>query len=1127
MDQSRGTLSLPTATELPSGTVTFLFTDIEGSTRLWERYPEHMRQVMVRHDEIIESLVIRQSGVLVRPRGEGDSRFAVFRLATDALLAASAIHRGLAEESWTIPMPLRVRIGVHTGETDLREGDYYGTAVNRCARLRSVAHGGQTLLSQSTYYLVKDNLPEGLSWRDLGEHKLKDLQSYERIYQLNDTNLPADFPPLRTQDSSFTNLPVALTSFIGRETELAELKELLTRKRLVTILGLGGAGKTRLAVQVTAEMLYAFPDGAWFVDLAPLSNSAHLVNYILSSLGLREDWRYSSVQTLVDFLRDKALLLLLDNCEHILDGIAPLVETLLQNAPKLKILATSRALLGSKGETVWLIPTLSLPKSSDEMALENLMQFEAVKLFVERALSVKNDFALTKDNTMAVAQICRQLDGIPLAIELAAARVRVLSVGDIAARLDDRFRLLVSNQNTVSRQKTLRNLIDWSYDLLPENERALIRRLSVFAGGWTLPLAEQICTGGQFEDFEVLDLLANLVDKSLVIAEFEEGRERYYFLETIRQYAQVRLVESHELDEFSRRHAQIFTIMAERASSELSGPNQGFCLDRLDMEQDNLRVAMEWLAQNRDGAEQLLRMTVSLWRYWEIRGALSEGRARLELALAHTPNASAQLRAHGLRGAGMLALHQGDYASASDLHQRSLALFKELEDKFGIGCELEALGEIAKYEGDYARSVELHSHSLDIRREIDDQEGVAKALGHLGMIARDRGQYQQAQELLGESLRLGQQLEDKLLAAQALNNLGLVAFNLCAYPRASELLEEALSLYRVLNDRPGISETLQNLGNVAKDQGDFQKAHRYYRECLKLKQELGDRRGIAQAISSQAEANFFQGNYPRAADQAEQSLAIFQALGVKRGVIFASGVQAYIAHYQGDQARAESLAREIIARAEEVGAPRPIAYAHEVLGMGAYARGALDEANTLFQKALQIFKNLDDQRNLASLWVNLARTAYRQGEHDSALHFLEQSLKLSRELEIQWTTSYALEIMGLLERASGRYERAERFFLESLRLAVQQANQQGIANCLGALAGIAIVVHQPARATILFAAAEKYRKAMGAQMSSNDQAEYQGYLDMLRARLEPDGFESAWSVGSSMTIEQIMAELCE
>ncbi len=426
--------------DLPSGTVTFLFTDVEGSTRLWEQFSGQMREAMVRHDALIESAVAQCGGLLVRPRGEGDSRFAVFARATQAVAAADAIQRALFAEPWTVPSPVRVRIGLHTGEADLRDGDYYGAAVNRCARLRSIGHGGQTLLSQVTYDLARDALPGGVSVRDLGEHYLKDLRQPEHIYQLTSLGLPAEFPALKSPENSHTNLPVALTSFIGREQEMEEVQRLLTSTRLLTITGAGGAGKTRLALQVAGDLLDSFDDGVWFIDLTPLSDATLVAQLVANGLGIREEEGRPLMQTLVDSLRAKSLLLILDNCEHLIQSVAQLAETLLRSAPKVRILATSREPLGAPGETAWCIPALSSPGLHETIALANLTQYESVKLFIDRAVAVRPDFVVTNQNAPAVAQICARLDGIPLAIELAASRIRVLSAEEIAARLDDRFR---------------------------------------------------------------------------------------------------------------------------------------------------------------------------------------------------------------------------------------------------------------------------------------------------------------------------------------------------------------------------------------------------------------------------------------------------------------------------------------------------------------------------------------------------------------------------------------------------------------------------------------------------------------------------------------------------------------
>lgn len=1111
---------------LPTGTLTFLFTDIEDSTHLWDQYPEQMRSAMARHDELIESAVEQHAGKIVRPRGEGDSRFAVFPRTSDALHAAIAIQRLLFAEPWTIPPP-RVRIALHSGEADLRDGDYYGSTVNRCARLRSAAHGGQILVSETTRCLVRDELPTGVSLRDLGEYNLKGLGRPEHIFQAIVTDLPAEFPPLNTPGQINNNLPLPLTSFIGRGKDVDELEHLLGRSRLLTISGPGGAGKTRLAIQVSQNVRGSFPDGIWFVDLGPLSKSTLLSQYVINVLGIREEAGRSPDQMLIDNLQSKTLLLILDNCEHLLPDVALMAEAILRGAPRVRVLATSREKLGTSGEVIWRIPPLTSPDSRETTIFENLMQFESVRLFQDRASAASSNFTISRENADAVAQICARLDGLPLAIELAAARVRVLSVEEIVRRLNDRFRLLVGSRTALPRQRTLHALIDWSYDLLTEKERLLLRRLSVFSGGWTLEAAEQVCSGGDIEDWEVLDLLTGLIDKSFVVGETRNGHERYRFLETILKFSQERLFESNGTEEFAQKHAAYFLRMTVNSYGKEWGPEQALWLVWLDEENDNLRSALEWLSQTSGNEELLLQMAGSLWRFWEIRGYLTEGRVWLETALAKNPNKAGYWYANGLGGAGHLARQQGDYEQAQALHEQSLNLFRELGGKLDTARQLNALGEIAHHLGNYSRSIGLHEESLSLRYEIGDKEGIAVSLRQLGVIARDHGQYQRARELLEESLTLERELGDKLLMALTLSDLGLVAYHLCDYERATSLFTEVKSVQHELNDRLGISNSLQNLGNVAKDQGDFTRAELLYQQTLAVKKEIGDKRGISRVIAALAEVAFWQGKYPLAADLAGQSLTISQELGIKRVVLTSKGLLGFISHYQGNYERSVPLAEEILALSMEMDAPQGTAYGKVLLALGKYSEGYLEEARDKFQEALETFKKVNDCRNIAGTYVNLARTAYRLGDNAAAMHYLEESLSISRELDIRWNLGFVLEIMGLLKRNDGNYERSLKLFQESLHLSLEQKNQQGIANCLGALAGLAVVTNQARRAARLFAAAAKLRREMGAKMSSNDRIEYEKYLTMVHECLDHTTFETEWSEGFTMSMEQIIDELKE
>jgi predicted ATPase/class 3 adenylate cyclase len=522
-------------TPLPTGTVTFLFTDIEGSTRLWEQHPDAMRHVIARHDDLAAEVILHHAGLLVKSRGEGDSLFTVFSRPTDALAAACALQQAFLTESWPAETPLRVRMALHAAPAERREGDYYGPGVNRCARLRAVAHGGQVLLSQATADRVREHLPADVSLRDLGSHRLKDLQRPEHLFQLLHPELPSDFPPLRSLEAFAHNLPAQLTRFVGREQEIAAVNDLLAHARLLTLTGVGGTGKTRLALQVAADLLEEYPDGVWLVELAPLADPTLVPQTVASALGVREEPRRPLTATLTDHLRPKSLLLVLDNCEHLLTASAQLADALLRACPKLRILASSREGLGVLGEQTYRVPSLSLPDHKHLPPLETLQEFEAVQLFADRARLSQATFALTPANARAVAQVCERLDGIPLALELAAARVKALPVEQIVQRLEDRFRLLTGGSRTaLPRQQTLRAAMDWSYDLLTEEERALLRRLSVFTGGFTLAAAEAVCAENGIEEGDVLDLLTRLVEKSLAVYEAELGEGRYRLLETVR-----------------------------------------------------------------------------------------------------------------------------------------------------------------------------------------------------------------------------------------------------------------------------------------------------------------------------------------------------------------------------------------------------------------------------------------------------------------------------------------------------------------------------------------------------------------------------------------------------------------
>jgi predicted ATPase/class 3 adenylate cyclase len=838
-------------TPLATGTVTFLFTDIEGSTALWEQDGARMSQALAAHDVLARSAVESHHGAVVKMTGDGVH--AVFDDALHALAATLDMQRALTDPAATCGIALRVRCGLHAGVVERRDNDYFGSTVNRAARIMSAAHGGQVLLSQAMVDWVREILPAAVSLRDLGNVRLKDLATPEHVYQVVHPQLRQEFPALRSLEATPNNLPQQATSFIGRDKELEELKRLLARTRLLTLTGSGGCGKTRLSLQVAADSLEQFPDGAWFVELAPLSDPGLVPQTVATVLGLMEEPGKPISQTLTEHLKDKRLLLLLDNCEHLLDVCAKLADALVRQCPSVQILASSREAFGIGGEQTYRVPSLSLPDPKQAHTPVSVAQFEAVQLLTERALLARADFQVTNQNASTLASICYRLDGIPLAIELAAARVRFLSIEEINHKLDQRFRLLTGGSRTaLPRQQTLRSLIDWSYDLLHDPEKLLLQRLSAFAGGWTLEAAEQVCAGEGAEHQEALDLLTSLADKSLVVVEQNDGHTRYRLLETVRQYARERLLESGDGEAVRERHRDYFLALAEEAEPKLLGAEQAEWLRRVEGEHDNLRSALEWsLAEA--GSQEDLRLCGALNRFWSTRGHLAEGRKWCARILAKEGAAERTLECtKALNAAGSLAWHQTDYPAARALLEESLAISRELGDRAGIAQSLNTLGNVAIEQGDYPAARVLYEESLAIRRELGDRRGMAGLLCNLGIVAYERGEFTAARALSEEGLAISRELGDRGRIADALNNLGDVAIEQGDYPAARALSEESLAIGRELGDRDGIASSLHSLGGVAYLQGDLASARALYKEGLENRRELDDRLGIARALEGLA-----------------------------------------------------------------------------------------------------------------------------------------------------------------------------------------------------------------------------------------------------------------------------------
>ena len=840
-----------------AGATVFLFSDIEGSTRLWEQQPAPMADALARHDAIVRRAVAAWGGRLVK--GTGDGIHATFDAAPAALGATLQLQRGLADAAAAGALPLAVRCGLHAGPSQARDADHFGPEVNRAARIMAVAHGGQVLLSQVVADVLAGALPAGVALKDLGSVRLKDLAQPERLWQVLAPPLRTDFPPLRGLDATPNNLAQQLNRFIGREAVLPALHTLLGQYRLVTLLGTGGIGKSRLAMQLGAELLDAYPDGVWCVELAPLHDGLRLPQAVASVLGVREAPGRPLLDALCQHVASRRLLLILDNCEHVLDSAATLAKALLQASAGLRVLATSREVLRVAGELSFPVPPLGLPAPEAAAQSGDLLQHEAVRLFVDRARSAQPTFVLDAATAPAVVAICRQLDGIALALELAAARVRTLPVQAIAERLRGSFALLGTRDATVApRQRSLQLLIDWSHDLLAPEERVLYRRLAVFAGGWTLELAEGVCADGSIDGHAaghadehadehagcdlpgdaVLDLLSALVEKSLVAAQpGAVDREHHYrLLDTVRQHAAARLAAAEgDAAALRRRHATAHLALAEAAQRQLAGVDKASALARLDHARENLGAALDWCAQDtapdaaRLAAETGLRLSFALRPYWLNRGLLSLG-LQTSLRLLTHPGAVPRdgLRARGLFNAGQLCCFMGRNDQAMPLLLECLAIAREAGDTAREAAVLQPLGMAAIGLGDRVAARQHMQAALAAAQRIDNPRQLASAWNALAQLDRLDGRLVAAQASYQAFLALSRALQDQEYVAAALLNLAMVAVGRGDAVGARGLLPEVMTIADAIGSRPAALGAIDVAAALAGLDGDAKRAAQWH-----------------------------------------------------------------------------------------------------------------------------------------------------------------------------------------------------------------------------------------------------------------------------------------------------------
>lgn len=821
------------------GVVTFLFTDIEGSTRLWEDDATWMQSALARHDAIARDVVRQYRGVLVKMTGDGVH--AAFDDPLDAVMAALALQSVFALGAGELALPLQVRCGIHAGIGERRDGDFYGPAINRAARIMAAAHGGQVLVSQTVAGLIAGRLALPATLRDLGSVRLRDLASAENIHQLLHPSLRAEFPPLRSLEATPNNLPQQLTSFIGRERELAEVTALVGRARLVTLTGPGGIGKTRLSLQAAADVMDRFPDGVHLVELAPVSDPRMVAQAVATPIGVKEEAGHSIVDALASHVRDRSMLLILDNCEHLVQSCAELATTLLRAGSGLHIIASSREALRVAGESSYPVPSLSLARDGAGEAGAPNAQSEAVKLFVERATAARPAFRPGADNLSSISAICGRLDGIPLAIELAAACTRTMSVARIEQRLSDRFRLLATGDRAaLPRQQTLRALIDWSYDLLTPTEQALLRALSVFAGGFTMEAAAAVASGGALDPAaDVDELVRRLVEKSLVAHDLDS--DRCGLLETVRQYAQDRLREAHEEAHVRDRHLGYQVEFANRAQPKFFGAECARWLAMLDAERENVVLALAHCDYARGGADASMQIAVATKFYWFNRGLLELGYRICNEALGRSTEPSA-LRVRALLAAGQFASWRGHYDVAFEHLEQGLAIARDAGESELTATILQPLGIAALGLGNRRAARDYLEEALALARQGGDKHGLAAALNQVAMVERIDGRTARAAEHYAQALVLARELEDSAIVAVTLLNLAMVAIIRASPAEAPGLLLEALRIGEASGDRPAVQGVLDVCTALASMSGDSIIAARFHGMAKRQLEEVGMQR---------------------------------------------------------------------------------------------------------------------------------------------------------------------------------------------------------------------------------------------------------------------------------------------
>ena len=882
-------------------TRTFLFSDIEGSTRTQQQDPTGWVSSNARHNKIVEEAARASNGEIYKNTGDGFQ--IAFVNAPEALKAALDIQRELGRTDWQGSPPVRVRMALHTGEAEYSHSDYLGDDLRRAARLMDAAHGGQVLLSLVTSELVREALRgdpalAGVELRDLGVYSLRDLERPDRIFQLVAPDLQVSFPALRTEKAFFTNLPAESGLFIGRDEELGTLRKELSRTRLLTITGAGGVGKTLMALHLAREVAADYKDGVVRVELASLSDPDLVVQTVASAFSVGESGTASLRDSIISYLQKKVVLLLFDNCEHLLDACADFISALLSKSAELKVIATSRERLDMDGETVYNLPMLALPKAPQEVAVGDVRSYAAMELFVAEAVNAGADFAVTERNVSKIAEICKHLDGNALAIKLAASLTPTLSVDEMLERLRERFEMLVQGpRQTDPRHRTLRAAVDWSYELLSEDEATVFRRLAIFAGAWPLKAAERVCADEKTGQSKLVPTLNSLVRKNLVVKVAGDPESRFSLLETIREYASIRLGETDEVQRLQHEHAKYFVAFSKEQVARVWGAQPQIGLTNLEQDYDDLVNALEWARKSRVGLESGLglQLAAELGIFWERRGYLSEGRERLAQALRgkRRPEHD-RYRADALDAAARLAFLQNDYPEAIALYEKSLKLRRQLASakgdirlKHGVVGVLNKIGLAALRGGDFSLAEQRLLEAMDLARETNHTRGIVGALNHLAELAWRQGDYEGAQKRYEECIAYARRQQGKqraLLTMDALTGLGKLLMMQGKYDEATASLTASLDIRKSQPNKVSLAFSYSDLSEVAFRKGDYETARRHAEESLTLRQEARNEWGIGKSLHQLAQVKHMQGLREEALQHAIESMLIFERLQYKKGI---------------------------------------------------------------------------------------------------------------------------------------------------------------------------------------------------------------------------------------------------